>query len=77
MDGVLRPLPTEKGSIDFYIPMEKVRPFNLAGHSDGFLRLGRLGARLSSQLEALKNQAAASRRRGRRSNVRQERLELL
>lgn len=66
MDGVLRPVPTEKGSIDFYIPMEKVRPFNLAGHSDGFLRLGRaaLGARLSSQLEALKNQAAASRRRG-------------
>lgn len=54
-------VPTQKGRIDFYIPMEKVRPFNLAGHADGFPWLlgATLGSRLCSQLESLEIQAAS------------------
>lgn len=54
-------VPTQKGRIDFYIPMEKVRPFNLAGHADGvpWLLGATLGSRLSSQLESLEIQAAS------------------
>lgn len=53
-------VPTQKGRIDFYIPVEKVRPFNLAGRADGFSwRLGAtLGSHLYSQLESRKIQAA-------------------
>lgn len=41
--------------------MEKVRPFNLAGHADGVPRLlgTTLGSRLYSQLESLEIQAAS------------------
>lgn len=41
--------------------MEKVRPFNLAGHADGVPRLlgATLGSRLYSQLESLEIQAAS------------------
>lgn len=54
-------VPTQKGRIDFYIPVEKVRPFNLAGHADGvpWLLGATLGSRLFSQLESLEVQAAS------------------
>lgn len=57
--------------------MEKVRPFNLAGHADGVPRLlgTTLGSRLYSQLESLEIQAASGG--GGRSNVWQEQLDLL
>lgn len=77
-------VPTQKGRIDFYIPMEKVRPLNLAGHADGvpWLLGATLGSRLHSQLESLKIQAAGAgvwggEEGGRGSNVWQEQLDLL
>lgn len=74
---------TQEGRIDFYIPVEKVRPFNLAGRADGFPWLlgATLGSRLYSQLEARKIQAATGEGGdgggGGGSNVWQEQLDLL